>query len=127
MSAGPGDPGPPEQSGRSGEIQAMRLEARHPPHSGDGKRKGSTGRPRRPHQDWGQRSVDLIALHDRTAPLYPAPSEMNPMADMRLVVAGAGGRMGRTLIHGIAATEGVSLAGAVEAKGSAVIGRDAGE
>src|SRR5262245_35329945 len=105
----------------------MRLEARHPPHSGDGKRKGSTGRPRRPHQDWGQRSVDdLIALHDRTAPLYPAPSEMNPMADMRLVVAGAGGRMGRTLIHGIAATEGVSLAGAVEAKGSAVIGRDRG-
>jgi 4-hydroxy-tetrahydrodipicolinate reductase len=49
------------------------------------------------------------------------------MADMRLIVAGAGGRMGRTLIHAIAATEGVSLAGAVEAKGSAVIGRDAGE
>ncbi len=49
------------------------------------------------------------------------------MSDMRLIVAGAGGRMGRTLIHAIAATDGVSLAGAVEAAGSAVIGRDAGE
>jgi 4-hydroxy-tetrahydrodipicolinate reductase len=48
-------------------------------------------------------------------------------SDMRLVIAGAGGRMGRTLIHAIAATKGVSLAGAVEAAGSAVIGRDAGE
>src|SRR5215831_17930256 len=49
------------------------------------------------------------------------------MSDMRLIVAGAGGRMGRTLIHAIAATEGVALAGAVEAPGSAVIGCDAGE
>jgi 4-hydroxy-tetrahydrodipicolinate reductase len=49
------------------------------------------------------------------------------MSDMRLIVAGAGGRMGRTLIHAIAATDGVSLAGAAEAAGSAVIGRDAGE
>ena len=49
------------------------------------------------------------------------------MSDMRLIVAGAGGRMGRTLIQAIAATDGVTLAGAVEAAGSAVIGRDAGE
>jgi 4-hydroxy-tetrahydrodipicolinate reductase len=49
------------------------------------------------------------------------------MSEMRLIVAGAGGRMGRTLIRAIAETKGVSLAGAVEAKGSAVIGRDAGE
>ncbi len=49
------------------------------------------------------------------------------MADMRLIVAGAGGRMGRTLIHAIAATDGVTLAGAIDAPGSAVIGRDAGE
>jgi 4-hydroxy-tetrahydrodipicolinate reductase len=48
-------------------------------------------------------------------------------SDMRLVIAGAGGRMGRTLIHAIAAAKGVTLAGAVEAVGSAVIGRDAGE
>ena len=48
-------------------------------------------------------------------------------SDMRLVIAGAGGRMGRTLIHAIAATRGVTLAGAAEAADSAVIGRDAGE
>jgi 4-hydroxy-tetrahydrodipicolinate reductase len=49
------------------------------------------------------------------------------MADMRLIVAGAGGRMGRTLIATIAAAPGVTLVGAVEAPGAAVIGRDAGE
>lgn len=49
------------------------------------------------------------------------------MADMRLVVAGAGGRMGRTLIKAIAEVEGVTLAGAFEAEGSGVIGRDSGE
>ena len=48
-------------------------------------------------------------------------------SNMRLVIAGAGGRMGRTLIQAIAATKGVTLAGAVEPLGSAVIGRDAGE
>jgi 4-hydroxy-tetrahydrodipicolinate reductase len=48
-------------------------------------------------------------------------------SDMRLVIAGAGGRMGRTLMQAIAATKGVTLAGAAEAAGSAVIGRDAGE
>ncbi len=48
-------------------------------------------------------------------------------SDMRLVIAGAGGRMGRTLIHAVAAAKGLTLAGAVEAAGSAVIGRDAGE
>src|SRR5262244_56376 len=49
------------------------------------------------------------------------------MSDMRLIVAGAGGRMGRTLIKAIAETKGLALAGAVDAPGSAVIGRDAGE
>jgi 4-hydroxy-tetrahydrodipicolinate reductase len=49
------------------------------------------------------------------------------MSDMRLIVAGAGGRMGRTLIQAIAATDEVVLAGAVEAAGAAAIGRDAGE
>ncbi len=49
------------------------------------------------------------------------------MPDMRLIVAGAGGRMGRTLIQAIAATEGIVLGGAIEAPGSAVIGRDSGE
>jgi len=49
------------------------------------------------------------------------------MSDMRLVVAGAGGRMGRTVIKAIAETDGVVLAGAIEAPGAAVIGRDTGE
>jgi 4-hydroxy-tetrahydrodipicolinate reductase len=49
------------------------------------------------------------------------------MSDMRLIVAGAGGRMGRTLIKAIAETKGMTLAGAVDAPGSAIIGRDAGE
>src|SRR6516165_9303066 len=49
------------------------------------------------------------------------------MSDMRLIVAGAGGRMGRTLIHAIAASKGVALCAAVDAASSAVIGRDAGE
>ena len=48
-------------------------------------------------------------------------------SDMRVVIAGAGGRMGRTLIHAVAAAKGITLAGAVDAPGSAVIGRDAGE
>jgi len=49
------------------------------------------------------------------------------MSDMRLIVAGAGGRMGRTLVKAIAETDGVVLVGAIEAPGAAVIGRDAGE
>jgi 4-hydroxy-tetrahydrodipicolinate reductase len=49
------------------------------------------------------------------------------MSDMRLIVAGAGGRMGRSLIQAIAASPGVALAGAVDAAGAAVIGRDSGE
>ncbi len=48
-------------------------------------------------------------------------------SDMRLVIAGAAGRMGRALIRAIAATKGVTLVGAAEAADSAVIGRDAGE
>jgi len=46
---------------------------------------------------------------------------------MRVVIAGAGGRMGRALIQAVAATKGLTLAGAVDAPGAAVIGRDAGE
>jgi 4-hydroxy-tetrahydrodipicolinate reductase len=49
------------------------------------------------------------------------------MSSMRLIVAGAGGRMGRTLVKAIAETQGATLVGAVDAPGSAVIGRDAGE
>jgi 4-hydroxy-tetrahydrodipicolinate reductase len=49
------------------------------------------------------------------------------MSEMRLIVAGAGGRMGRTLIKAIADSKGLTLAGAVDAPGSAVLGRDSGE
>ena len=48
------------------------------------------------------------------------------MADMRLIVAGAGGRMGRTLVKAIADTPGLTLVGAIEAAGAPVIGQDAG-
>jgi len=49
------------------------------------------------------------------------------MSDMRLIVAGAGGRMGRTLIQAITAADGAVVAGAVDAPASAAVGRDAGE
>jgi 4-hydroxy-tetrahydrodipicolinate reductase len=49
------------------------------------------------------------------------------MSDMRLIVAGAGGRMGRTLIQAITAADGAVVAGAVDVPGSAAVGRDAGE
>ncbi len=49
------------------------------------------------------------------------------MPDMRIVVAGAGGRMGRTLVKAIADTKGLALAGALEQAGSPLLGQDAGE
>jgi 4-hydroxy-tetrahydrodipicolinate reductase len=48
------------------------------------------------------------------------------MADMRLIVAGAGGRMGRALTRVISETPGAVLAGALEAPGSELLGKDAG-
>ena len=48
------------------------------------------------------------------------------MSDMRLIVAGAGGRMGRTLVKAIAETKGLALAGALEDARSPLIGWDAG-
>jgi 4-hydroxy-tetrahydrodipicolinate reductase len=47
--------------------------------------------------------------------------------DMKLVVVGAAGRMGQTLIRVIQETEGVTLHAAIEREGSAFIGKDAGE
>ena len=49
------------------------------------------------------------------------------MTDMRLIVVGAAGRMGRTLIRVISETPGVVLAGAIARECAAEIGRDAGE
>ncbi len=48
------------------------------------------------------------------------------MAEMRLIVAGAGGRMGRTLVKAIADAKGFALAGALEDARSPLIGWDAG-
>ena len=48
------------------------------------------------------------------------------MVDMRLIVTGAAGRMGRMLIKAIAETPGVTLAAAIERKGALAIGADAG-
>jgi 4-hydroxy-tetrahydrodipicolinate reductase len=48
------------------------------------------------------------------------------MADMRLIVAGAGGRMGRALVRVISETPGAVMAGALEAPGSELLGKDAG-
>jgi 4-hydroxy-tetrahydrodipicolinate reductase len=48
------------------------------------------------------------------------------MTDMRLIVAGAGGRMGRSLMRAIAETKGAVVTGALEAPGSEWIGQDAG-
>jgi len=48
------------------------------------------------------------------------------MAEMRLVVAGAGGRMGRTLVKAIADSKGFALIGALEDPRSPLLGWDAG-
>ena len=48
------------------------------------------------------------------------------MADMRLIVAGAGGRMGRALTRVISETPGAIVTGALEAPGSELLGKDAG-
>lgn len=48
------------------------------------------------------------------------------MSEMRLIVAGAGGRMGRTLVKAIADTPGLKLAGALEDARSPLLGWDAG-
>ena len=48
------------------------------------------------------------------------------MSDMKLVVVGAAGRMGRTLVRIIAETQGAVLAGAIEREDSPHLGQDAG-
>jgi 4-hydroxy-tetrahydrodipicolinate reductase len=45
---------------------------------------------------------------------------------MRLVVVGAAGRMGRTLVRAVASAQGCTLAGALERPGSPAVGSDAG-
>jgi 4-hydroxy-tetrahydrodipicolinate reductase len=49
------------------------------------------------------------------------------MANLRLLIAGAGGRMGRTLVRAATESNGFAVVGAVEGKGASTIGKDAGE
>lgn len=49
------------------------------------------------------------------------------MHPMRLIVAGAAGRMGRALVRAIHETDGAELSGAFEREGSEALGKDAGE
>jgi 4-hydroxy-tetrahydrodipicolinate reductase len=48
------------------------------------------------------------------------------MSEMRLIVAGAGGRMGRTLVKAIAEIPSLRVTGALEQPGSPLLGQDAG-
>ena len=48
------------------------------------------------------------------------------MADLKIVVTGASGRMGRTLIREIAQGSGLSLCGALEMEGHPNLGLDSG-
>jgi 4-hydroxy-tetrahydrodipicolinate reductase len=48
------------------------------------------------------------------------------MTDMRLIVVGAAGRMGRTLARIVTESAGVTLAGAIEREGAPEIGMDSG-
>jgi 4-hydroxy-tetrahydrodipicolinate reductase len=48
-------------------------------------------------------------------------------SDMKLVVVGAAGRMGQTLVRTIGASDGVTVSAAVERSGSPFIGKDMGE
>jgi 4-hydroxy-tetrahydrodipicolinate reductase len=49
------------------------------------------------------------------------------MADLRIAVAGAGGRMGTAVIRAVSAAGGIAVAAAFDRIGAPAIGRDAGE
>lgn len=49
------------------------------------------------------------------------------MADLKLVIVGAAGRMGQTLLRAVAETEGVVTSAAIERPQSAALGKDSGE
>ena len=48
------------------------------------------------------------------------------MSDMGIVVVGAAGKMGRTLVRVVAGTPGLKLVGAIDRAGAAEIGADSG-
>jgi 4-hydroxy-tetrahydrodipicolinate reductase len=49
------------------------------------------------------------------------------MSKIKIAIAGVGGRMGRTLLEGVAQADDLALHAALEYSGSALLGRDAGE
>jgi len=49
------------------------------------------------------------------------------MSDIRVAIAGAGGRMGRTLIQAVGETPGLAIGAASEQPGSGLLGSDAGD
>ena len=49
------------------------------------------------------------------------------MSKIKIVIAGSSGRMGKTLLEGVAQADDLSLHGALEHDGSAMLGHDAGE
>jgi 4-hydroxy-tetrahydrodipicolinate reductase len=49
------------------------------------------------------------------------------MTDMRIIVVGAAGKMGRTLVRVVSETAGLTLAGAIERQGAPEVGKDSGE
>jgi 4-hydroxy-tetrahydrodipicolinate reductase len=49
------------------------------------------------------------------------------MLKIKIVIAGSSGRMGRTLLEGVAQADDLVLHAALEHGGSALLGRDAGE
>ncbi len=49
------------------------------------------------------------------------------MADIRVAIAGAGGRMGRTLVQAVHQTDGLRVAAATDLEDSGLVGVDAGE
>src|SRR4051812_34777107 len=48
------------------------------------------------------------------------------MSELRIVVAGAGGRMGRAVVRAIAEADGAAVSGALEAQSGAHLGQDVG-
>ena len=48
------------------------------------------------------------------------------MADLKVIIVGAAGRMGRMLIQTVAATDGMNLVGAIERDGAPTLGQDSG-
>jgi 4-hydroxy-tetrahydrodipicolinate reductase len=48
-------------------------------------------------------------------------------AQIRVAIAGAGGRMGRQLIQAVQQMDGAALGAALEREGSSLLGSDAGE